>query len=489
MALTRKQAISVAQEGFEGIFKDPFDSANAQGILAIDPAMNFELDIYERNIRRGTRTPNQPLTGAKHGRATFSVEFIGSGGTTAPQFDVPLQASGFRKETLRKFTIPASGGAAPSATFRHGETVTQTTSGATGTVVQDTYLGQTIMWVANGNGLGNGTVFTATDILTGATSLATVTPTAVALNAGIGYWPANTAASKLIFTAPISNALSDGDVISNAAGTAFGQVVGNWSTAFIFVLYKRVSGHFANSDVVGRISPTISAVGTLATGASANAGNVQQIENTASIGMTLDGVRESLRGARGNVNFNGKYGQPFIANFDLQGVYQAIADGGDLPSTFTYTSQTPPVLIDADVGLGKTATTYAAEFLPCISEIGIDMQNEIGPRICMSDTSGILQYEIGGRNGQVTLDPELNVEAIWDFMTQFLSNTPSRMRFTVGTTPGNKFIITLPAISYTAAPTGDRSGLATRQLTGRLTTGSATALSGDSEIVIVYQVV
>lgn len=466
-------------ETLEGVYVDPF-TAGASGYLAIDPAMAFELDIYERNIKRGTLTPNQPLTGAKHGRATFGLEFIGSGGAGSPQIDLPLQACGFRREVLRKITI----GAIAGGPFKHGETITETTSTATMTCVQDTYNGQTTLWVSNTNGLGNGTTILGTNVLTGATSGATATGSAITANAGIGYWPASSAQTKLVFQSTITTALSAGDIVTNATGTAYGQVQIGWATTFIFILIRRISGHFANSDVVTRVSDA-AAVGTIVATGTSNV--IQQVSPTVSVGVYLDGVRESIRGARGTPNFNGRYGQPFIGNFDIQGVYQAVVDGGPVTG-ITYPSPTPPVLIDADVGQGKTATTFAGEFAPCISEIGIDMQNEVGPRICMSDTSGILQYEVTGRNGQITLDPELNAEAIWDYMAQFLTNTPSRLRFTVGSALGNKFLITMPAISYTAAPTGDRSGISTRQLTGRLTTGSATALAGDAEMVIVYQI-
>ena len=55
----------------------------------IDPSAEFDLQTFDRNIKRDTLTPLRGLTGMKMGRVQFSLEMAGSTSSTgAPEFDL-----------------------------------------------------------------------------------------------------------------------------------------------------------------------------------------------------------------------------------------------------------------------------------------------------------------------------------------------------------------------------------------------------------------
>ena len=76
MALTRLQQISIRQETTEAsatAFGSLFAAALTK-YLVIDPSLDFTVNTFNRNIKRGTLTPLQGLTGVKTGTCRFGVE-------------------------------------------------------------------------------------------------------------------------------------------------------------------------------------------------------------------------------------------------------------------------------------------------------------------------------------------------------------------------------------------------------------------------------
>lgn len=501
VSYTKLSGISLALETADGVYTSPFTAANSS-YLAIEPDLRFTPETFTRNIRRGTLTPQQPLIGAKGGKLTFGLEMTGTGGSAVPQIGLPLQACGMRQELLGAFTIGAVGGTG-SPYFKHGERINQA-GGAVVTCVGDTYNGQTTLFFYRLNG-GGANVPTATGALTGATSGATATPSAVltggnvGTGAGYGWWPASFPLMKLTFTANISSDVDNGDILTNGNGK-YMQAVGDFTAATTLTLVlarARGIGTFADGDTISNYTANPSspvAVGTLA---GSGTGNVQLVIPSLSAGQYKDGVLEAMKGARGTWKMDGKVGEPMILSFDMSGGFQSVTDGPNPGSTspfISYNQSLPPTLLDADIGLGKVIpgdtppyTPFGSEFAACINNFGIDIANTVAPRRCMNDPSGIVSYQITGRNGVFTIDPEQDLEVVWDYIAQFMNGTSTRARLTVGSALGNKFFIQCPAVSFTDIPSGDRDGVATRQITGSLNSGSQTSLSGDNEVVIIYQ--
>lgn len=500
MALSRLQQIVIYKEATEAtgaLFSTLFDAQYAK-YLIIDPSLDLSVNVFERNIKRGSLTRLQSLTGTKTGTVRFSMELTGDTATspdTFPAWGLPLQACGFRQEKLIKLTISAWG----ANPFYHGATITQ--GSAVGTVIGTTYPGEPVIWVAQENRLGHTAAGNITAFAAGAvsstvgstTSTATVSGTAgttsgqsITAPAGFAWFPVSYPLSKM--TATPSSVLNVGQAIYGSSTGAVGVVaLASSSGVSQEVYFRRISGHFTTADTI-LDAPGGSSLGTISANAS------QFTLPTLSIGMAKDGVRESVKAARGNVSFAGRIGEPLIMTFEFQGGLNLNSgapaqDAGNLTGV-TYSAQIPPVLIDADIKHGKTATSYTAMYGPCISQFDLTIGNEISFRECMADAAGIQETIISARTPTVSLDPELVTEGTWDYLTQFTGNTGSRISFDVGADLKNKFQFKLGGVNWTGVATGDRNGIATRQLTGALNGGSQSvgATSDDNELILIYQI-
>lgn len=512
MALSRLQQISIAQESTEATatsFASLFTAANSK-YLVIDPSLDFSVNVYERNIKKSSLTRLQSLTGTKTGTVRFSMELTGdTSATGVPAWGLPLRACGFRQEKLTKLSI----GTITGGPFKHGEIVTQTTSGAKGMVVGDTYDGENTLWVAQENHLGfdpgatTVTAFTITagHTLTGATSGATCAePTGVAgtlsgvtynAPAGVAWFPWSYPLSVIrTDTAGLLVAATAGSVFYGATSGAVGQFFyadSSGPAAATLIYYRRISGSFQNSEAIWT-GPA--GTGTKYADLGAAGGAAQFQIPSLTLGMSKDAVRESIKASRGTVSFSGRIGEPMIMSFEFQGGLNensgaSSQDAGNVTGV-TYSAQIPPVLLDADLTHGKSGTSLLNMYGPCISQIDIAMANEIGFRECMADAAGIQETVLTARTPTISIDPELVTEGTWDFLEQFTDNTPSRATFVVGSALQNKFTFKMPGVSWTSVTTGDRNGIATRQLQGVLHGGSqsSTSTAEDNELVLIYQI-
>lgn len=517
MALSRLQQIAILQEASEATaatYANLFVAANAK-YLVIDPSLDISVNTYERNIKRGSLTRLQSLTGTKTATARFSVELAGdTTAADAPAWGLPLRACGFRQERLVRLTI----GAITGDTFPHGTFITGGTSNATGMVVGSVWNGETALYVAQENMLGHApeattiTEFQNGETITGGGASATITaaPTGSSTSltratpAGYGWFPWSYSLGTLTTTAAALSSQSVGTTLycwrsGTSTNTGVIQIAGykpsdtsvSWAGAVQGkILFRRISGWPANNNEL-RTAPD--GGGSLVATVSADATQFQI--PTLSIGMTKDGVRQAMKAARGTVSLSGRIGEPMILNFEFQGSINTNSgapyqDAGNIAG-ITYTSQIPPVLLDADLNQGKSSTiTSGAEYGPCISQIDIAMANEIAFRECMADAAGIQETILASRAPTITIDPELVAEGSWDYLTQFYNNSTTRARFAVGGTLQNQFIMKMPGVSWTAETTGDRNGIATRQLQGVLHGGSQSSSSTaeDNELALIYRI-
>lgn len=492
MALTRLQQIAILEESTEAT-EQAFSSlfaAGPAGYLVIEPSLGFEVETYERNIKTSTLTPLASLTGARLGSARFSLEATARNTTiaTAPSFDLPLRACGWRRVTCTRISVI---GTITGGPFKHGETITQSGSGATRTVIGDTYDGQTEIFVSSTDGLGSGNIAAVgTATWTGSTSGATFTEggsTVITANAAFGWYPWSYPLTKLTFDATgLEDNLAVGDVIQGVTSGAIGVVFyAATASANTTVYIRRQYGHFSTAEQMKRLAPSADAdIGNLA----ASGFEVQATSPTVSIGMAKDGVREALYGARGSFTIRGEIGQPLIFEFNFRGAEhsESPTDGGNVASP-TINDRVPPVLLGADVKIGKTGLAYSAEYAPCINSFSIDSGNQVEFRRCMSAAAGIEEAQITNRRITGQIDPELVVESLYDFVGQFTSNGIQRLRFQAGTTGPDRFNIRLHNMSATAITDGDRNGTATRQVSFSLNSGSQNSGAGDNECVIIWE--
>lgn len=471
----------------------------------LDPQIKYNPQKITRALKRGTLTPAQDLNGRITGEMKFGLEVCGwaTSGAALPsgvpsgtfsQIDLPLQACGFRREKLQKFTIGAITGA---SRFIHGETVTETTSLATGTVVMDTYDGNTTLWLAAANGLGNGTAFTGSLALTGTTSGAVATSTGAPTNiagggGGIGYWPSTTAIYQINIAAASANAVAAGVVVIGGTSGATGVVATAVTTSDTNIKIFPIAGTFVVSETI----KTIGAVSLGTTPAANPLPCIPFIGPTLSMGMTLDGVWQMMYGSRGTPVMHFPVGQlPFI-DYTFSGVVDPttdtdVTDGLNIAG-IALPQFIPPVFQQANFKIGASGGAAATLVSPCGALIEFSMNNQISPRECWNALGGgVLNYEITARTPSGTIDPELQPEAFFNVVGKSLNNQNVVLQWQVKPTSapdGNTFYFQVPCAGIKDITNGERNLRAIRKITYTPNNGASGVVTTaqDNDIVIVH---
>ena len=194
-----------------------------------------------------------------------------------------------------------------------------------------------------------------------------------------------------------------------------------------------------------------------------------------SMTMTLfaDGLALKMKGARGNVHFTGKMGEPMIPEFEFQGIYVSTIDATMITPTFETT--VPPTLLSSQLTLDAVSTLKAAS-------IDINMNNTLVLREDMNAAEGYLSCMITGRKPNGKIDPEMELVSVYDFMTKWRTGVTAVLSLgVIGATQYNRWKITAPVLQYTKIGDAERTSLAVADTNFALK-GSA----GDDEIVIEF---
>ena len=496
MALSRLQQLFIKQEGIEGTLASGLYAAGLGNYLAIDPQMTFEVETYQRNVSRESFTPLSPLAGPVLGQCSFSLEAAAKTGTastsTRPAFDLPLIACGFRRDLLYRIELASPYTITGTGVIRHGSTLTQTTPGATFYVVGDYYSGSQYIWATKGaigatNYLGNAT---SPDASTGWTVTgAGFTSTAVtpAQNA-VGWWPWSTPLYGMTFTVA-QTVTAGGTIVGQGAGGGVATVYYAVSSSTQAII-RRVQGSFAASETVNLYNAdgTSAGTATLAGTQTAAFSQVGGIGSSVSLGLSKDGIRETIAGCRGNVSISGNIGEPMILNFTFSGIKDSVTDSGGV-NGITYNDATPPVLLGTTMTIGDDGIgTVGGQKTLCASTFTMDMGSDIQYRRCMSASTGIDGIYVNGRTPTMTLDPELTQEVNFDLMANYFAANRVRMDIVAGTTAPSKFRMNFPNMAVQSVGQGDRNGLIVRDTTFALHSGSASSVSGDNEFVLIWDI-
>lgn len=202
-------------------------------------------------------------------------------------------------------------------------------------------------------------------------------------------------------------------------------------------------------------------------------GSTSPVAPSLTISCYQDGVIKTIRGARGNVKFSGKAGEPFYADFEFTGVWNGLSDGALLAPT--YESTIPPVFVSATF----TVDSYAA----ILQGIELDMANTVALRNSVNTAEGYLSAIITGRDPGGKFDPEMVIAATYDWFTKWkTSGAEGAMNIgNLGSTQYNRYKITAPKVTYTKISEADREGVDVADISFQLAQNSA-----DDEIVIEF---
>lgn len=195
---------------------------------------------------------------------------------------------------------------------------------------------------------------------------------------------------------------------------------------------------------------------------------------TLSLAIYKDGLRKAMKGARGNVKYSAKSGEPGMFEFEFVGVYDGVTDVAIItPSGVEAT--VPPSLL--------SATFSIASFQAFVSQISWDMGNTLAPRGDINQASGYISTLLTRRNPKGSFDPEDELVATHDFYGRWLAGTTGALTWKHQGSAGNIATSTIPACQYIKLGEGDRSGIAVLNADFLMVRNST---AGDDEVSIAF---
>ena len=176
------------------------------------------------------------------------------------------------------------------------------------------------------------------------------------------------------------------------------------------------------------------------------------LSNSMTLGIYMDGVIARIWGARGNVKGSMNAGKPGILSFEFQGADFEVVDGALLAPS--YTTIIPPAFLNASLLLDS----YAA----ICSRVDFDTANILALRESINSESGFLSALITGRNPKGSIDPELPLVAAYDFFGKWKTpGTLGSLQLEAAGEAGNIVTVSFPKVRHAAIASEDRNGLRT----------------------------
>ncbi len=250
-----------------------------------------------------------------------------------------------------------------------------------------------------------------------------------------------------------------------ASGGSIAGIIGERIGTISFRLEMRGSGSTTTFDAA--LAALLQCCGfKLATGVYKPCNPADQL--TCTISFHEDGLLKTLSGCAGNVVLSGEYGKACYATFNLQGIWTAPTDVA-LPAV-THNATMPPRVA------GCTFTLDART--PKIGSFSLDMGGQVAPREDVNAATGILHFYVADRVPALTLSPEMETVATYDWFGKHADGTTLAFSIRVGASANNKFTIAAPAVQIRSINEGERAGKASNDIEGLCCTGAA----GDDEV-------
>lgn len=197
-------------------------------------------------------------------------------------------------------------------------------------------------------------------------------------------------------------------------------------------------------------------------------------KKTVSVKLWEDGLQKKLLGAAGNFRINGRSARKIMGSATFTGIWQTVADVGSAPTAPSATP-IPPRLAGATWSLDSAS--------PPISTFTLDQGNEVVMREDVVPVSGIKHFLVADRDPSLTIDPEAQLVATYDWFAKLLAAGEFALSLAVGAGgDGNTITIAAPKVQYVSADDADRGGKAVHNIACQLN-GS----SGDDEYSITFE--
>jgi len=198
-------------------------------------------------------------------------------------------------------------------------------------------------------------------------------------------------------------------------------------------------------------------------------------QQSATIVMQRDGKDFRIIGAMGNVKFIIAENEVPAMEFTFVGQYEAATDVA-LFSGFSFGTVNPPNPV------GITPMSWNGQAL-CATAIEFDLGNDVQPRRCISEATGIKHAVIVNRDPGASADPEDELVATIDWLDEMVAGTAGILTVTIGATAGNIHTLAFPNSQIVGVTHGDRDGIVIANLTIK---GRAASDAGDDAFSYIH---
>lgn len=186
-------------------------------------------------------------------------------------------------------------------------------------------------------------------------------------------------------------------------------------------------------------------------------------QKTISIDVWQDGVKFGLAGAMGTCKITGDIGKRMLCEFEFFGRWQAPIDEA-LPA-YSPSSTLPMRLAGGTFTIGSSSLK--------ISKYELDFGNNVILRPDPDGIGGIGYYMITDYDPQLSIDPEADNVATYDFNGLWLAGTEAAVSLTV-TDGSDDITISTPKVQIKELSLGDRDGIAMYDYIGQCNNSGAT---------------
>lgn len=186
-----------------------------------------------------------------------------------------------------------------------------------------------------------------------------------------------------------------------------------------------------------------------------------------------DGRLIKVTGCRGQVSGANNLGECGKLSFVFVGHFASNTDTSIV--TPTYLTTVPVPLI----GIPFVVDSLNA----VITKLAWDLGNELAKPGNMAAADGFGEVRISGRKTVVSFDPEQAVKATYDWINKWQTGAAVALDSgLVGGSAGNRFKLTMPAITYVEIGNGDKSGILTHEIKAQ----AMETVAGDDELALTF---
>lgn len=234
----------------------------------------------------------------------------------------------------------------------------------------------------------------------------------------------------------------------------FKMIPGTRLAKISFKVENKGSGTAGTAPALGKLLIACGFAETVVAVTSVTYAPTSTLANISSLTIALykDGLKKMIKGARGNVKYSAKNGEPGMFEFEFVGVYDSVAD----------VALITPSGVETTVPVALLSSVFSvAGFSAFVSQISFDMANTLEPRPDINTAAGYISALLTKREPKGSFDPEDELVATHDWYGRWLAGTTGALTWKHPGSAGNICTFNVPVCQYTKIAENDRNGIAT----------------------------